>query len=180
MDEYKPTPVRIENVIVTPSYVRGVRWLSSEVHQDSRGYFFEGYRESLHRALAGDFSVQTNISVSKPNVLRGFHWHRYQDDFWVIASGMAQVVVATRSHMDVESRVLAVGQGVIIPRHVAHGFLALSELVLIYNVTKEFDREDPDENGYSASQYSDWLLPLENTTRSKRDTDYDTNGGRYP
>lgn len=163
---------------IQASPLQGVRWLSSLVHHDQRGYFFEGYRETTHRAISGDFSVQTNISMSNPNVMRAFHWHRDQFDFWAIASGMAQVVVQT--FQGSESRVLSVGQGVIIPPHTGHGFLALSEMILIYNVTAEFQEEAPDEQGYSANSFDEWLTPIDKAIRSERDIAYDTGSGFTP
>ena len=156
----------------------GVRWINSKVHTDNRGYFFEGYRETIHRAISGDYAVQVNISVSKPMVLRGFHWHVKQTDMWTIASGMAQVVVNQDQEFD--GRVLAAGQGVIIPPGTGHGFLALSDLVLIYAVTHEYDREDPDENGYSAFHYGDWMAEPGQTVRSDRDLAYDSSGSGDP
>lgn len=172
MNEFKPSPIQVNDTfIVTPSNIQGVRWIDSTIHRDNRGYFFEGYREEIHRALSGEFSLQTNISVSKPNVLRGFHWHRRQFDFWSIASGLAQVVVVDLKGYD--ERVLGPGQGVIINPFVGHGFLALSDLVLIYNVSEHHDPGRPDEQGFSATSYKKWMAPPESVIRSARDLDYD-------
>lgn len=172
MNEFKPRPIQVNDTFrVTPSNIQGVRWIDSVVHADNRGYFFEGYREEIHRALSGDYAVQTNISVSKPNTLRGFHWHRYQHDFWSIASGLAQVVVVDAKGYD--ERVLGPGQGVIINPVVGHGFLALSDLVLIYNVTRHHDAGRPDEQGFSATYFRKWMADPPNVIRSSRDLDYD-------
>lgn len=172
MNEFKPTPIQVNDTFrVTPSNIQGVRWIDSTVHTDNRGYFFEGYREEIHRALSGDYAIQTNISVSKPNVLRGFHWHRKQHDFWSIASGLAQVVVVDLKGYD--ERVLGPGQGVIINPFVGHGFLALSDLVLIYNVTQHYDSGRPDEQGFSATFFQKWMTEPGKAVRSARDLEYD-------
>lgn len=163
--------VKADGFSFSASALQGVRWYNSDLHADDRGYFFEGYRESFHRSLVGDYAVQTNISVSKPLVLRGFHWHEAQHDIWSIASGMAQVVLIQDS--SVEARVLSAGQGVVIPPGVGHGFLALSDLVLIYSVTEEYDRGQPDEHGFSAKSYGGWMADVSQTIRSQRDLDYD-------
>jgi dTDP-4-dehydrorhamnose 3,5-epimerase len=173
MNEYKARWVQADGFAFQPSVLQGVRWTKSDVHNDDRGYFLEAYRERFHRALTGDYAVQTNVSVSKPMVLRGFHWHREQWDIWTIASGMAQVVLISGD--ETEGRVLSTGQGVIIPTTVAHGFLALSDLVLIYSVTAEFERAAPDEQGFSAKAYGGWLTDdIDKTIRSERDVQYDT------
>ena len=172
MNEFKSTWVDIDGFQFQASSLQGVRWINSKVYTDNRGYFFEGYREQIHRALTGDYAVQTNISVSKPMVLRGFHWHKDQTDIWSIASGMAQVVVILDD--EAEQRVLSAGQGIIIPPGVAHGFLALTDLVLIYSVTYEYNRDDPDEQGYSARQFHGWMTDIGQTIRSDRDLAYDS------
>jgi dTDP-4-dehydrorhamnose 3,5-epimerase len=173
MNEYKGRWVQTDGFGFQPSVLQGVRWTKNDVHNDNRGYFLEAYRETFHRALTGDYAVQTNISVSKPMVLRGFHWHKVQWDIWTIASGMAQVVLASGD--ETESRVLSTGQGVVIPAEVAHAFLALSDLVLIYSVTEEYKRDVPDEQGFSAKAYSGWMADdIDSTIRSERDVIYDS------
>jgi dTDP-4-dehydrorhamnose 3,5-epimerase len=82
-------------------------------------------------------------------VLRGLHLHRRQLDYWVVASGRALVALVDvrpaiegRGSAVVETRELAADDSVIIPVGVAHGFLALAALELVYLVTNEFDGSD--------------------------------------
>ena len=128
-------------------------------HADERGAFRELWRASAFPALtpeetgAPDGSeprfVQANLSTSAPGVLRGLHYHRRQLDYWTVASGRALValvdvrpVVAGRGPAVVETRELEADEWVVIPAGVAHGFLALAPLELLYLVTNEFDGSD--------------------------------------
>lgn len=131
--------------------IPGVAWGSVERHADERGSFRELWRSSR---LPEPF-VQVNLSTSSPGVLRGLHLHRRQVDHWVVASGRAFVaLVDARPLLDgtgarpvVESRELAADGSVTIPPGVAHGFLALEALELVYLVSNEYDGSD--EHGFA-------------------------------
>ena len=94
--------------------------------------------------------VQANLSTSAAGVLRGLHYHRRQDDYWIVAAGRAFVALAdvrpllerSGDRAIVETRELAADDWVVIPTGVAHGFLALEPLELIYLVTNEYDGSD--------------------------------------
>jgi dTDP-4-dehydrorhamnose 3,5-epimerase len=132
-----------------PSALRGVRYGAIARHADERGAFRELWRASAFGADDGSF-VQANLSTSAPGVLRGLHYHRRQLDYWVVASGRAFVaLVDVRPVLDgtgpralVETRELAADEWVVIPIGVAHGFLALEPLEMLYLVTNEYDGSD--------------------------------------
>jgi dTDP-4-dehydrorhamnose 3,5-epimerase len=94
--------------------------------------------------------VQANLSSSANGVLRGIHYHRRQVDYWTVTTGRAFVaLVDVRPLLDgsgpravVETRELLADDWVVIPAGVAHGFLALETLELLYLVTNEFDGTD--------------------------------------
>ena len=94
--------------------------------------------------------VQANLSTSARGVLRGLHYHRRQLDYWVVASGRALValvdvraaLVGLGDRPIVETHELPTDDWVIIPAGVAHGFLALEPLDMLYLVTNEFDGAD--------------------------------------
>ena len=129
------------------SALPGVRYGSIVRHADERGSFRELWR-------AGDFPaerfVQANLSESAAGVLRGLHLHRRQDDLWIVAEGRAFVaLVDVRPLLDgsgaeaiVETGELGPDDWVVIPTGVAHGFLAIEALKLIYLVTNEYDGSD--------------------------------------
>jgi dTDP-4-dehydrorhamnose 3,5-epimerase len=142
------------------SSIAGVRLGRVARHADSRGSFRELWRDSAFPALtpaetgasAGSTPrfVQANLSTSAAGVLRGLHYHRRQLDYWVVASGRAlvalvdvrPVVSGTADRAPVETQELTSDDWVVIPAGVAHGFLALEPLELLYLVTNEFDNSD--------------------------------------
>ncbi|MEO8570467.1 MAG: dTDP-4-dehydrorhamnose 3,5-epimerase family protein [Chloroflexota bacterium] len=129
------------------SRLAGVSYGAIERHADTRGSFRELWR-------AGDVPdrtfVQANLSSSTAGVLRGLHLHRRQDDRWIVNAGRAFVaLVDIRPLLDgsgsepvIESRELVADEWVVIPAGVAHGFLALEPLELVYFVTNEYDGSD--------------------------------------
>jgi dTDP-4-dehydrorhamnose 3,5-epimerase len=142
-----------------PSSLPGVRYGAIARHGDSRGAFRELWRASSFPTLtpgetgapAGSEPrfVQANLSSSAAGVLRGLHYHRRQLDYWTVASGRALVVLVdvrpvaeSRGAAVVETRELGADEWVVIPAGVAHGFLALEPLELVYLVTNEFDGSD--------------------------------------
>ena len=139
-----------------PSGLPGVRYGTVARHGDTRGSFRELWRASQDLPLSvertgvqGARFVQANLSTSASGVLRGLHCHRRQLDRWVVAGGLAFVaLVDLRSAISglgpvaVETRRLAEDEFVEIPAGVAHGFLALEPLQLVYLVTNEFDGSD--------------------------------------
>ena len=128
------------------SSIPGVTWGGIERHADERGSFREVWRRSR---LPEPF-VQVNLSSSAQGVLRGLHLHQRQVDHWVVATGRAFVaLVDVRPLLDgagarpvVDARELAADGSVTIPLGVAHGFLALEPLDLVYLVSNEFDGTD--------------------------------------
>jgi dTDP-4-dehydrorhamnose 3,5-epimerase len=140
-----------------PSSIPGVAWGSIARHADVRGSFRELWRASAFGELgprdagrAGARFVQANLSTSAPWVLRGLHLHRRQLDHWIVASGRAFValvdvrplVADETARPLVEVRQASQDTTVTIPAGVAHGFLALEPLDLVYLVTSEFDGTD--------------------------------------
>ena len=128
------------------SALPGVRYGTIARHGDTRGAFRELWR-------AGSFPdatfVQANLSTSVAGVVRGLHLHRRQDDLWVVGEGKAFVALvdvrpalAGNGPAIVETGELDADDWVYIPTGVAHGFLALEPLHLIYLVTNEYDGSD--------------------------------------
>lgn len=139
--------------------IPGVRYGTVERHADERGAFRELWRESTvgriepgYAGAADDVEprfVQANLSSSSPGVVRGLHLHRRQMDRWVIGTGRAFVALVDVRPMlaggdapVVETRELAADDWVQIPAGVAHGFMALEPVELVYLVTTEYDGSD--------------------------------------
>ena len=130
------------------SRIDGVRFGAIARFGDARGTFRELWRASA--STSPDAYTQVNLSTSAVGVLRGLHLHRHQLDHWVVTRGRAFVaLVDVRPLLDgrgsralVETRELATDRTVTIPIGVAHGFLALEPLELLYLVSNEYDGSD--------------------------------------
>jgi dTDP-4-dehydrorhamnose 3,5-epimerase len=141
--------------MVLASSLPGVTFGRLGRHSDMRGSFAEAWRASGIGGNAPFAGVQANLSTSSRGVLRGLHLHERQSDRWIILSGVAFVaLVDVRSilenhadHPRVETQTLAADDTVTIPPYVAHGFLAVAPLELLYVVTNEYDGSD--ERGFA-------------------------------
>ena len=135
----------------------GVRYGSLNRIGDLRGSFAEIWRASTFGQMGIEAAglpdarfVQANLSSSAPGVLRGLHYHRRQLDYWIVVGGRAlvalvdvrPVVADPAARAIVETRELGNGDSVTIPTGVAHGFLAIEPLSLLYLVTNEYDGSD--------------------------------------
>ena len=122
----------IEGVIVTPV----------ARHSDERGFFSETARFG---AFPLEFR-QSNHSHSRAGVLRGLHYHLDQADLWYVVSGTAQVALVDLRAAPPKVATLTVDGSnpctIYIPPKVAHGFLALTDVDLVYLVTREYDAAD--------------------------------------
>ena len=141
------------------SSLAGVGYGRLTRHADERGAMREIWRATMAADLTAEETgdapgtkpayVQANLSSSNAGVLRGLHFHQRQLDRWLVANGRAWVaLVDVRPMLEgdgvprVEHRELGPDEWVRIPVGVAHGFLALEPLDLIYFVTNEYDGTD--------------------------------------
>jgi dTDP-4-dehydrorhamnose 3,5-epimerase len=114
------------------------------IHEDARGWFLEIARSRPY----GTSFTQWNHSYSVPGVLRGLHYHVHQSDLWYVASGTAQVALVDlreRSNPPAVTTFVLESETpttVFIPPGVAHGFLSLTSVDMLYAVTHEFDASD--------------------------------------
>lgn len=121
-----------------------------QTFSDDRGALSEFWRASLTDGLHRARFVQANLSRSRAGVLRGMHFHRRQADLWTPIEGRALVALvdlrrkgtAASPASPADAFELGTGESLFIPPLVAHGFYALTELVLVYLVTEEFDGSD--------------------------------------
>ncbi len=139
-----------------PSPIPGVLWGSAQTYADARGRLAEIGRASAidlapeRTGRPGATLAQANVSHSAGGVLRGLHLHRHQLDRWYLVSGRAfvalvdvrPVIADPAARPLVETREIAADDWVEIPAGVAHGFLAVERLTLVYIVTNEYDATD--------------------------------------
>ena len=114
--------------------------------EDERGWLAEIARTSeLPKPIR-----QTNVSFSRQGTIRGLHYHeRGQDDLFVCLQGRARVVALNRETGETFSEDIGDGNfaAVYVPGNLAHGFEALTDVLMLYHVTEEYDPADPDEHG---------------------------------
>ena len=128
--------------------IEGVFICHNVVHADSRGSFTELWRASLHAPTGELPMVQANLSRSKAGTLRGMHFHLRQADLWLLIDGRALAALtdvrpAVAGGVPTNEMIeLTTGDALYIPRRVAHGFLALSDVTLVYLVSNEHDGTD--------------------------------------
>ncbi len=130
--------------------IPGVVFRRLERHADARGGFAEAWRARGSAGVEPFPGVQANLSSSAQFVLRGLHLHQRQSDLWIVVSGVAFVALVDVRLMladpeaspIVRTETLRRDETVRIPPHVAHGFLALEPLELLYLVTNEYDASD--------------------------------------
>jgi glucose-1-phosphate thymidylyltransferase len=92
---------------------------------------------------------QTNVSFSRQGTIRGLHYHeRGQDDLFVCLQGHARVVALDRETGEAFCEEIGDGSfaAVYVPGHLAHGYEALTDVLMLYHVTEEYDAADPDEH----------------------------------
>lgn len=140
------------------------------VHNDIPDTERDSGRGVLMEVLRADEPLFTKFGQSVFTIsygrgtIKGFHWHRKQDDLWFIASGKARVVLYDMrddSPTKNETQVIEAGTRdyklIFIPHGVAHGYKVLTDdpLMLVYHVTEVYDPSNPDEGRIA---YNDPLI----------------------
>jgi dTDP-4-dehydrorhamnose 3,5-epimerase-like enzyme len=113
---------------------------------DERGWLAEIARASRLPKPIG----QTNVSFSQAGTVRGLHYHeRGQDDLFVCLEGRARVVALDRDTGEAFSEDIGDDNfaAVYVPGTLAHGFEALTDVLMLYHVSEEYDPANPDEHG---------------------------------
>jgi dTDP-4-dehydrorhamnose 3,5-epimerase len=128
--------------------IAGVLLFPLVAHTDDRGSVTEVYRRQW--IPEGREGVQANLSMSRPKVLRGLHFHRKQSDYWCVLVGTAFIGLfdlragsptegkKAEIRVDVEDR----RQAIHIPRGVAHGYFAETAVLLEYLVDEYYEGGD--------------------------------------
>ncbi|MGC2661967.1 MAG: dTDP-4-dehydrorhamnose 3,5-epimerase family protein [Bryobacteraceae bacterium] len=119
---------------------------------DDRGYFLEVAR--MGQGLVAEFppeSTQVSAALNYPGIIKAFHYHRHQTDFWVPAAGLLQVVLVDLrrgSPTYAAKNTIYVGSlrpwQIVIPPGVAHGYKVIGEQpsMLIYVTNRTYDPKD--------------------------------------
>lgn len=131
--------------------IEGVKTRALKRIPDERGYLMEMFRSDWPEY---EKFGQVYITAVYPGVVKGWHYHKLQDDNFICVSGMAKVVLYDAregSPTFGEINEFFIGElnpmHVQIPKGVYHGFKGISEAVtLIVNVpTQLYNYSEPDE-----------------------------------
>jgi dTDP-4-dehydrorhamnose 3,5-epimerase len=125
--------------------IEGLLRLPLRRFEDERGWLMELRRESLLPKP----TRQTNLSWSRQGTIRGLHYHeRGQDDLFICLEGTIRVVVLDRESGETFTEDIGDDNPVAlyVPGLNGHGFEALTDALVCYHVTEEYDPADPDEH----------------------------------
>lgn len=162
----------IGKVILSPTssdLIANVRVQAFAVWPDDRGYFLEVAR--LTQGMVAEFpaaSTQVSSALNYPGIIKAFHYHKFQTDFWVPAAGLLQVALVDLRPGSATfglKNTLYVGAlrpwQLLIPPGVAHGYKVIGEQpsVLIYLTNRTYDPKDEGRIAYNDSAIAyDWEL----------------------
>ena len=133
--------------------IEGVEIKELTIHPDDRGMLAEVVKATDAFASPHPFG-QISHTVTYPGVVKAFHWHRRQTDYWYCVVGNIRAgLVDLRAGSPTEGEKMAVylgewGRSVLkIPAGVAHGYQVLGHepAHLIYYTTEPYDPRAPDE-----------------------------------
>lgn len=131
--------------------IEGVKVKELVRHEDYRGYFQEIFRTDDGLV---DKIAQVSLSITKPGIIKAFHWHKYQDDCFYVLSGKIRLVLYdaredSKTKGQLQDFVLGDphNQIVLIPARVLHGYKVLGEkeAALIYATNNAYNSNNPDE-----------------------------------
>ena len=132
--------------------IQGVEVKRLTRHADERGYLME-----ILRSDDPSFTKfgQCYVSMNYPNVIRAWHWHQKQDDYFVVVKGMIRVGLydmreGSSTRAEVNEFYLGENNDIVlkIPAGVAHGYktVGVEPSLLVNFPTEVYDREEPDEH----------------------------------
>ena len=164
-----------------PCEITDVQVFEPKVIDDSRGYFFESFRESW---LPDFHFVQDNQSASQKGTLRGIHYqitHPQGKLVSVVSGEVLDIAVDLRKSSptfgsSVIKRLSSDNHRMLwIPPGFGHGFIVLSEHVEFqYKCTNYYDPEDQ-----HIIRWNDPDLNIDWGTKSPVLSDRDANGGYF-
>ena len=97
---------------------------------------------------------QVYMTTAYPGVVKGWHYHRLQDDNLAVVKGMIKLVLYDRredspTHGEINEFFIGEHKPLLvhIPREVVHGFKAIGteEAIIINTVTEPYNYDEPDE-----------------------------------
>jgi len=134
----------------TRGLIDGVVVKELQVWPDDRGHFAEILRDT--EAVTAGFAVrQSSLTLTRPGVIKAFHYHLEQDDIFVPLRGTVRIALVD---FRVGSPTLGVANSIFagerypkavrIPCGVAHGYEVLpgDELLMVYFTNQHYNPKD--------------------------------------
>ncbi len=127
---------------------------------DSRGWSLN----DIYSDVPVKNRAQVNYSILNPGIVKAWHRHRFQDDYFCVVHGMAQVGVYSDEH---GAEKFFIGEHNPCVIHIKagewHGLTAIGDkpVGLLYLVTNQYDPLNPDEERASYKDFvdEDWWKP---------------------
>jgi dTDP-4-dehydrorhamnose 3,5-epimerase len=135
--------------------IEGVQVKQLEKHVDERGYLMELLRSD---DTVFDRFGQCYVSLNYPGVVRAWHYHKKQDDHFVVVSGTCRVGLfdmreGSPTRGEVNEFFLGSDNNILlkIPVGVAHGYktIGVEPSLLLNFPTEVYDPKEPDEHRLS-------------------------------
>jgi len=162
----------IGKIILSPTstdLIADVQIRPFAIWPDDRGYFLEVAR--FGQGLVADFpasSTQVSAALNYPGIIKAFHYHRVQTDYWIAAAGLLQVALVdlrAESKTFGSKNTLYVGAlrawQLLIPPGVAHGYKVIGDQasVLVYVTDRIYNPADEGRIPYNDPGIAyDWEL----------------------
>jgi len=136
----------------SPRLIDGVQIETGKLWPDDRGWFQELLRTGT--GLVKSFpaqSTQVAAAISYSGIIKAFHFHRHQTDFWAPITGLFQVALVDlrpASPTFGQKNTLYIGEQrpwrLLIPPGVAHGYKVVSpsSAVLVYATDRFYNPAD--------------------------------------
>ena len=131
--------------------IQGVEIKQLTRHADERGFLMELLRND--DPIFSKFG-QCYVSMNYPGVVRAWHWHQKQDDFFVVVSGMIKVGLydmreGSPTRGEANELYLGDNNNIVlkIPPGVVHGYktIGVAPSLLVNFPSELYNREQPDE-----------------------------------
>ena len=131
--------------------IEGVAVKQLARHADQRGYLMELLRSD--DPIFSKFG-QCYVSMNYPGVVRAWHWHEKQDDYFVVVKGMIRVGLydqreGSATQGEVNDFYLGENNTILvkIPVGVVHGYktIGMEPSLLINFPSEAYDPNEPDE-----------------------------------
>ena len=125
-----------------------VKFVEIQRFDDERGFFEEIYRNKIFHELRINMKFnQINLSFSKKNVFRGFHFQLNPEPQGKLVTVISGKIIDYGIDLRKDSRSykknvhyeLTNGKMLFIPEGFAHGFLAMEDSYVLYLTTNEFN-----------------------------------------